>query len=109
MIKQKLIPRVDIVEWSSANGMDVTINERPHVAEGTHGRLYATIPVEIKGDGVLTSTFGNGRTPDEAIENLAVELSNKTLVCDAYTDRRIEFGPFVFSYYKQREMPKETK
>ena len=46
---------------------------------------------EIGGGGVLTTMYGNGQTPDEALQNYAADIKGKTLIFGAMTDKRMEF------------------
>lgn len=45
---------------------------------------------EQKGNRVLIGTSGNGETEGDAIRDYARQISGKTLVFDAGTDRRLE-------------------
>ena len=46
---------------------------------------------EVKGEGVLIGTYGNGTTPQEAIQAYVDQICGKTVVFEAGTDRRREF------------------
>jgi hypothetical protein len=45
------------------------------------------------GDGVLISSFGNGKTPEEAIANYGREIHQKKIVVDGFKDSRRENSP----------------
>lgn len=45
---------------------------------------------EVKGDGVLSSMYGDGDTPEVAITNYAQQIRGETLVINAYTQQRRE-------------------
>jgi len=47
---------------------------------------------ESKSDRILSSTHGNGKTPQEAISDYTKKICGKWLVVNAYSDNRIEFG-----------------
>jgi len=48
---------------------------------------------EVKGDGVLIGSHGNGKTPEDAIVDYVDEICGKTLVFNAYSSRdRREFN-----------------
>lgn len=46
--------------------------------------------VEIKASGLLMSSFGEGMTPRDAVEDYAAVISNETIVINAYSDDRQE-------------------
>ncbi len=46
---------------------------------------------EIKEGNMLTGAFGNGATPDEALENYCREIAGKLIVFNAMTKNRMEF------------------
>ena len=46
---------------------------------------------EIKGNSVLIGEYGNGNTPNEAINNYLDKIKGKTIVLQAGTDYRREF------------------
>ncbi len=48
---------------------------------------------EVKGDGVLTSAWGGGSTPQEAMNNYTDAIRGKTLVVAAASARREFFVP----------------
>lgn len=87
------IPEVTIEELADANGLEMVVKER-ELPEGNPARFHASFKnCEVKGNGVLISSFGNGATPEEAIANYGREIHLKTLVCHAYTENRREIRP----------------
>ena len=46
---------------------------------------------EIIQDGCLISSFGNGKTPQEAVENYAAKIRGKRICFGAFTANRREF------------------
>lgn len=47
---------------------------------------------ETKRGGMLVGSYGNGKTPNEAINNYVDDIKGKVLVFDAMSDKRREFG-----------------
>lgn len=45
---------------------------------------------EVKNGGMLTSAYGQGKTPNEALEHYVHLIAGETLVFGAYTDDRNE-------------------
>lgn len=43
---------------------------------------------EVKGDGVLIGKYGDGDSPDEAINDYATSIAGKTIVLNAYGNRK---------------------
>jgi hypothetical protein len=48
--------------------------------------------VEVMESGCLTSAFGNGSTPQEAMEDFAKNIKGKRIAIGAFTPRRREFN-----------------
>jgi hypothetical protein len=46
---------------------------------------------ELKQGGILIGVYGNGATPDEAIENYCREIAGKLIVFNAMKPSRMEF------------------
>lgn len=76
-------PDISFQEFCDRHGLTVTVNERIPDVIKTFGasRWYATfnLMVEIAAEGMLTSTCGNGDTPDDAVSNLARQLNGNML------------------------------
>ena len=90
-IKQNFISRMPVEDFADTHGLVMEINERRNAAETGLPRYYAHFEhVNVKEGCCLSSTFGNGNTPDEAIANYAKELSEKRLVVNAYKPDRKE-------------------
>lgn len=84
------IPAMRLEAFAAKHSLDIVVRERPRPKDSPN-RYHASFPnVEIKGDGILTSTFGDGRTPFKAIRAYAKELSLQPLVIDAYRNTRKE-------------------
>jgi hypothetical protein len=67
-------------ELSDITKAQIEILNRPTSCRDI-SRWYASFESSgIKCDSVLTATFGNGNTPEEALENYADSLRGKTLV-----------------------------
>lgn len=92
-IKMETIEHTTLEEFADRNGLTMVIRERtPHgLGERWHAgvRFYASFEhAEVSDGHVLISTFGNGATPEEAMENYAREISARRLVLDARTPGR---------------------
>ena len=86
------IPKMTIEEFADKHDLTMTVRERP-TASTVDNRFYASFDsVELKGDGVLVSSFGNGATPEEAINNYATEIHLQVLVVDAMKPSRREIA-----------------
>lgn len=88
-------PQSTIEEFADQHDLVMVVTERAsaYVSPNQSDRFYAKFTGgEIKGNGVLSSVFGNGSTPEEAIENYAKHISEKTLVFDARSIRRKEIN-----------------
>lgn len=84
----KRIDEMTLEEFAEANGLTMTVNER-RLPKDDPTRYYASFDgIEVKERSVLCSTFGNGKTPEEAIRAYAPEISLKTLVLDAMKPTR---------------------
>ena len=71
-------------------GVQLVIRVRHH-EKVPELRCYATLEhIEVKGDSVLISAYGDGATPEEAIINYYNQIVGKTLVCNAYGKNRKE-------------------
>ena len=88
------IPEVTIEEFAETNDLEMVVKER-ELPEGDPARFYASFKhCDVKGDGVLIVSFGNGATPEEAIANYGREIHLKTLVFkDCFQGLRREIRP----------------
>lgn len=89
-IKREDIPCMTIEQFADAHDLVMIVVERS-LPEGDPSRYYAHFEhCEVGGDGILHGTFGNGRTPEEAISAYVEEIRFKRLVVEADTARRRE-------------------
>ena len=80
------IPVSNIAKFAKQYGFELQVNERKR-AIGAPDRYYAYFNrAKIKNGGILSSEYGNGSTPEEAIDNYARRIEMKTLVVNAYSD-----------------------
>ena len=81
-----VIPVSSICEFAEQHGLELEVKERK-VEVGSENRYYACfVRTEVKDGGLLRGEFGNGSTPEEAIDNYAKEIEIKTIVVNAYSD-----------------------
>lgn len=93
------IPEVTIQDFAKRRGIWIQIRERrPSVVQelGESFRFYATFKPSVQTKvcpehPVLCGVTGNGRTPQEALEDLCRSVEGKYLVIDAFSSGRIEF------------------
>ena len=87
-------PRSTLEEFAVRHGLEMVVRERSAefgFPEGHHARWYAQFEgADIGEHGCLRGTFGNGRTPEEAIRNYGPEISEKHLVVDSRKPSRRE-------------------
>ena len=83
---------LSIEEFAELHDLTMVVNEREWVSPIDSRRFYAHFEgIEIKDGSVLISEFGNGVTPELAIQNYAKEINGKLLVFHAMGDDRKEF------------------
>jgi len=88
--ENNFIPESTIEKFAEKNSLTMEVHER-RKAIGDADRFYAHFKgVEVKGDGVLIGSFGNGRTPEEAISDYAREINLKTIIIDSMNKNRRE-------------------
>ena len=77
-----------LVEFAKAVGIEIEIYcPIGRASADREGRWLASIrKCEVKEGSILTSTYGKGKTPDSAYDNLVNELKGKTIVINAYND-----------------------
>ena len=68
----------------------IEILHRPSETLDSSSLWYAKLDdVEIKDGAILSGSFGNGRTPEEALQNYVKELKGQKIVIDAFSkDKR---------------------
>ena len=75
-------------EFADKHDLTLVINER---RDPSLPRFYAQFKnCEVKECGVLRLSYGDGDTPEKAIENYQKEINLKTIVIDAYMSNRRE-------------------
>lgn len=90
--KLEAIPTPTVEEFARDQGLLMVVRERPQPV-GSPMRFYACFDrAEVVGDGVLIGTFGNGATAEEAIADYTREIALRTLVVDAYGEKRREIN-----------------
>jgi len=89
-IKEELIPEISIEEFANQYNLTMVIGERT-VSKDASNRYYAHFEnAEIKESHLLSFSYGNGRTKEEAIKDYSRQISLKLIVLDAYKDTRKE-------------------
>ncbi len=85
------IKQGSIEEFAIANGLTMKVVERT-LPIGDPMRFYAMFDqCDVQGDGVLIGEYGNGATPEEAIEAYAQRISLKTLIFNGHTNQERRF------------------
>jgi hypothetical protein len=80
---------VRLTEYCDVLNVELSITYYPNQG----GRWTASIKgAEIKRGAGLTSEYGSGATPVQALTNYVEIIREETLVLDAYTPKRREFG-----------------
>ena len=88
--KKFMLERMTIDEFSEKHGLVMEIHERSNV--DSPDRFYAHFErSDIAENGFLVGKFGNGPTPDEAINEYSEKISGKVLVIGAFAGSRREF------------------
>ena len=83
---------VNYKAFANENDLSLVITERA-LPKTDPARFFATFKgAEVKENGCLTSTFGNGNTPSMAIKNYLKRIALKTIVIGAYTKTRKEIA-----------------
>lgn len=89
-IAEETITQGTIEEFANAHDLTMNIRERRRPL-GDQSRFYASFDrCDVKGDGVLIGSCGNGATPEAAIANYAEAISMKRLVWNAHGEDRRE-------------------
>lgn len=90
-IKINAIDQITIEDFADRKGFEMVVNERPK-PEGDPSRYSAHFDgVEVMDRGCLGGEYGNGATPEEAIQDYAKRISLKRIAHGAYTENRREF------------------
>lgn len=89
-IETDYIAKMTIEEFAEKHNLTMQITER-NAKENDPARYYARFKrSDIKGDGVLIGSYGDGATPEDAIRDYARTINLKTLVIDGNTDTHRE-------------------
>lgn len=80
-IRMNPVARMTLQEFAEQHNLVMEINERNPNEHPNLLRYYASFECcEVKGDGVLIGEFGDGKTPEDAMEDYTKRISNKVLV-----------------------------
>jgi hypothetical protein len=79
---------IDIEVFADKHDLIMVVGERRSKELPTYYAYFKY--TDFKGDGVLIGSFGNGETPDEAIDDYISIISNTTLVINGFKDNRRE-------------------
>ena len=89
---------IDITVFAALHKLTLQIHER-HGEMSESMRYYAKFDgVEVSAGYCLESTFGNGRTREEAVADYAKSISNKRLVVNSYQFNRREIDAPTLTY-----------
>lgn len=84
------VASMTVDEFADQHGLTMQVRERP-TAIGAKDRYYASFSgVEVMGPGVLIGAYGDGATPEEAIQKYAAEIEFKRIAVNAYGPGRRE-------------------
>lgn len=92
-IIKEFIPTCTFDEFADQHGLVMLIKERAVDGKliGPDARYFAHFKdSDVSEPGVLIGRYGNGASPEKAIEQYARELIGARLVIDAYTPERRE-------------------
>lgn len=88
------VPEMSIDEFADRHGLVMRVRERAHKPVGSPQRFFASFNnVEVKDRGCLVSVYGDGRTPEDAIDAYARALSRRPLVVNAFRESRKDIKP----------------
>ncbi len=70
--------------FADRNNLIMEVHERPHVHESNNDKWYAHFKhCEIQDGGLLIGSYGNGRTPEDAIINYIPKIVGHAIVINA--------------------------
>ena len=93
------IKEQNILDFEKEHGLDLVITERSKEYMNPVYKFYARFEnTETKGDGILIGEYGNGNTPEEAINDYCNLISGKRIVFKAYTEERKEISVHKLFY-----------
>lgn len=82
---------LSLTAFADLHGLNMTIRERDTADPEAANRFFASFDnTETKGGFFLKGSYGNGATPEDAMEDYAKEINGKMLVVDAYAKNRRE-------------------
>ncbi|MEN6320631.1 MAG: hypothetical protein ABFD82_17985 [Syntrophaceae bacterium] len=86
----KKVPILTIEDFADKHGLTMVVDERKKPV-GDPDRYWAEFDHSEVGDGcILIGTYGNGATPEEAIDDYAGKIELKRLVINAFGENRTE-------------------
>lgn len=84
------IPQSSIAEFTKQHDLEIKVFERKEPKDSPI-RYYAHFDgADVKGNGFLIGEYGNGTTPEQAIDDYARRIEFRTLVFNAYGEDRRE-------------------
>jgi len=99
-MKFNLISTKEILDFEQEIGTELVVNERKEYGKGC--KYYVQFEHSEVMTGVfLVSSYGNGDTIDEAIENYCVKIQNKRIAINADTPNRREVVCPKFTHTKK--------
>jgi hypothetical protein len=89
-MRVEAISEMTIQEFAERNGLTLVVRER-RVAADSPVRYHAAFEgAEVMNRGMLEGAYGDGASPDRAIDDYAAHISLKRLAVGAFTDKRRE-------------------
>ncbi len=89
-IERDLIEKMSLQEFADRHNLVMRISERRPPLENLERFIASFKNVEVVGDGVLSSLYGDGPTEEIAMQNYAKQLSHTLIAVDAYSPKRRE-------------------
>lgn len=91
-LKSRLRLPPSLEDFADKHNLHMVVTERK-ASEGSNDRFYARFDrVEVSEGCILRGTYGNGATPEQAIENYGQAISLKTLIYNAMGKNRKEIS-----------------
>lgn len=86
----KEIEELTISEFADKHGLEMVVTERRRPKDDP-GRYYATFKgCEVKDGGILISAFGDGNTPEKAIQDYIPRIELHRIVLNSFSSNRVE-------------------
>lgn len=90
---------MEILDFEKEIGIELEVKNRG--LKSSLPIFYVSFPKsEIASKGMLIGKFGNGNTIDEALKDYADELSEETIIFNAYTSSRKEIKSPILVHTK---------